>query len=255
MGFVRNVARILPPRLRRACRDLTLKACHVGPPTPLLKSPQAELSVTLDMVLSHYRQTHAHVCYLQVGAFDGVSGDPIYPLIEKYSLKGFLLEPQRDAFEKLKVNYSRFADSFVFVNAAIAARDGSLPLYTIQPDAEGPDWMRQIASFDKATLMKHASNIPDLAAKINVENVRCVTFTTLFKEIGTDNIDLLQIDAEGYDAEILRLYDVPSRKPAIIRFEHKHISQQVYERSLTSLIAEGYKIAQGENDTLGYLHP
>jgi hypothetical protein len=63
----------------------------------MLKYRSFELSVNLDMVLSHYRIEHPNVRYLQVGAFDGVSGDPIYPLVERHALQGIVAQGYRVA--------------------------------------------------------------------------------------------------------------------------------------------------------------
>lgn len=221
---------------------------------PQFHHPESELDATLDMVLSHYRQTHPEIRYLEVGAFDGVSGDPIYPLIEKHGLKGYLVEPQRDAFAKLKANYARFSSpDFVFVNAAIGERDGTVPLYRIKPESSGPEWLPQIASLDQNFLVGLSDIIPNLESLIEIETVPCFTFATLFQTYGIPHIDLLQIDAEGRDAEILELFDVAHRRPAMVHFEHKHLNEPVYERCLASLIPLGYKISIARDDTLAYL--
>ena len=213
--------------------------------------------VPLDLVLAaHRRNTHRDIFFMQVGANDGKSGDGIYPMIKKHSLRGVLIEPQRDIFDRLKSNYAAFGSSdFIFVNAAIGTADGRLPLYRIRPgETRGPGWLHMIASFDKRVLMGHADRIPDLESMIEIENTRCITFETLFKETGAKHVDLLQIDAEGFDAEILRLFDVPTRKPAIIRFEHKHLSGPDYGNSLSMLMDQGYYLAICGQDTLAY-HP
>ncbi len=217
----------------------------------MLKYRTFELSLDLDMVLSHYRVEHPNVRYLQVGAFDGVSGDPIYPLIERHALQGILIEPQKDAFERLKTNYSGFRN-FQFVNAAISDHDGYSNLFRIRPGARGPEWLHQIASFDRNVLMWHAHMAPNLESMIETEQVRCLTFETLFKEIGIKGVDLLQVDAEGFDAEILRLFNLPVRKPAIVRFEHKHLSIADHERSIGLLVSQGYRVAASASDTLAY---
>ena len=242
MSLVSRLARWLPSgRLRDYCRNFIETELR-GYPQAAVKYRTSELSLNLDMVLSHYRVSHSLIRYVQVGAFDGVSDDPIYPLIEKHALQGILIEPQRDAFERLKANYAHFdPTAYVLVNAAIAARDGTAALYTIKPESQGPDWLRQIASFDRSVVMKHAPVVPNLESFIQSEEVRCMTFTTLFKEVGNHHIDLLQVDAEGYDAEILRLFDIPSRKPAIVHFEHKHLSLADHERSIGALVDVGYR--------------
>jgi len=43
--------------------------------------------------------------------------------------------------------------------------------------------------------------VPNMESMIETEQVRCLTFETLFKEIGIENVDLLQVDAEGFDAQ------------------------------------------------------
>ena len=217
----------------------------------MLKYRTFELSLDLDMVLSHYRVDHPKVRYLQVGAFDGVSGDPIYPLIERHALEGIVIEPQKDAFERLRTNYACFPH-FHFVNAAIADHDGYSNLFRIRPGAQGPEWLHQIASFDRNVLMWHAYMVPNVESMIETERVRCVTFETLFKEMGIESVDLLQVDAEGFDAEILRLFDIPVRQPAIVRFEHKHLSIADHEKSIGLLVSHGYRIAASGSDTLAY---
>jgi hypothetical protein len=94
--------------------------------------------------------------------------------------------------------------------------------------------------------------VPDLESMSEIEEVRCLTFETLFKEMGVDYVDLLQIDAEGRDAEILRLFDIPGRKPAVVRFEHKHLSIADHEKSIGLLVGQGYRIAASGSDTLAY---
>ena len=96
------------------------------------------------------------------------------------------------------------------MNVAIGATDGNIPLYRIRPgETRGPNWRHMIASFHKGVLMKHADRIPDLESMIEVENTRCVTFETVFEKTGAEHVDLLQIDAEGFDAEVLRILTFP----------------------------------------------
>jgi FkbM family methyltransferase len=241
---------LLPGRLRARGRDW-FETRFRGTAPAMLKYRSHELSVDLDMVLSHYRIEHPTVRYLQVGAFDGVSGDPIRPLIERHGLQGILIEPQKDAFERLRTNYARFPQ-FHLVNAAIADHDGSATLFRIKPEASGPEWLHQIASFDRKVLMWHAHMVPNLESLIETEQVRCLTFATLFAELGIDRVDLLQIDAEGLDAELLHLFDIPLRRPAIVRFEHKHLSVRDHEKSIDLLVRQAYRVATSGSDTLAY---
>lgn len=245
-----TVVRLLPKRLRTRGRDW-FETHFRGTAPALLKYRDYQLSVDLDMVISHYRIDHPDVRYLQVGAFDGVSGDPIYPLIERHGLKGILIEPQKDAFDRLKMNYARFSQ-FHLVNAAVAGQDGFATLFRVHQDAHGPDWLHQIASFDRNVVMRHAHMVPNLESMIVTEQVRCMTFKTLLAEVGIDRVDLLQIDAEGRDAELLALFDIPARRPPIVHFEHKHLSLEDHEKSIGLLVGQGYRITASGSNTLAY---
>lgn len=253
MGFISRIVQRMPAGgIRRYCRDYIDSELR-GVPRATLKYRNSQLHPDLDMVISHYRARHTSIRFLQVGAYDGTSGDPIYPLLEKHPLHGILVEPQRDAFEALRTNYARFdSHAFRFVNAAIGPHDGTAVLYRIKPDSPGPSWLPQIAGFDRTMLMKHSSVVPNLESFIQAEEVRCITFATLLKETGVDRIDLLQIDAEGYDAELLHLFDIPSRQPAIVHYEHKHLSVADHERSLGALVDAGYRYAISGENTLAY---
>jgi len=217
----------------------------------MLKFKTAELTQNLDFVLSHYRIEHPAVTYLQIGAFDGVQGDPVYPLIARHKLQGVLLEPQKDAFVRLQANYGGFT-GFHLINAAIADRDGQSTLYRIKAGAQGPDWLHQIASFDKNVIRGHAHMVPNLDSMIETETVHCMSFATLFDRVGLQTVDMLVIDTEGFDIEVLRLFDVPKRAPAIIRFEHKHLNTADYEESLEMLVHGGYRLTICGTDTLAY---
>jgi FkbM family methyltransferase len=250
MNAAKTTVRIIPSRLRARGRDWLETQISRTPPA-ILKRRSSQLGLDLDMVLSHYRVTHPQVRYLQVGAFDGVSGDPIYPLIERHGLQGILIEPQKDVFERLRANYARFPN-FRLVNAAIGDHDGCSTLYRTKPGA-GPEWLGQIASFNRDVLMWHSRKLSNLESLVESEQVRCMTFDTLFREEAIAKVDLLQIDAEGFDAEVLRLFDIPFRRPAIVHFEHIHLSVEDHEKATGLLVDQGYRVTASGTDTLAYL--
>jgi FkbM family methyltransferase len=252
MNAVRSVARRLLPQPVRSRISRALKDRSSYNTLQYVSSREASLEVTPDLVLSHYRLKKSHIFFLQVGAFDGVTYDAIFPLVERYQLHGVLVEPQPEYFSKLKNNYSRFDPSrFKFVNAAITEKDGEIPLYRVDSSASVPGYLQGSASFDKQVLL-NGPYVRGLASLIKVEMVRSLSVQALFKEADISHVDLLQIDTEGYDAEILRLFDLKQRKPAIVRFEHVHLSPQVLRRCLDSMIDLGYKVALGKEDVLSY---
>jgi len=250
-----SLSKHIPRRMRQSGRTLLLKKFGLAfvkqKPLALLTNPRAELMPTLDIVVAHYIQRKGSMHFLQIGAFDGVSGDSLYPLVEKYRLSGTLVEPQYDAFCRLKLNYAKFDQkTFNFIHAAIADTDSTRELFRIRAGEGRPEWLPQVATFDKAVLMQQAG--PGLRSSIETEEVRCIQFETLFREHRLPHVDLLQIDAEGYDAELLRLFDLPARRPAIVRYEHKHLRREIQEQTVEALIRQDYQVCLSLDDTLAY---
>lgn len=244
------LTKFLPPVFAQKCREVIRTARK---PSLLYKNREFELTPSLDFVLSHFCRTHDDVRFLQIGAFDGMKGDPLFPLMEKYPLRGTLVEPQPEPFQRLQSNYSHFGPSrFTFVNAALSEQDGFISFYKVSARPGDPSWLPELASFDRNVILKMRGKIKDCESRIYTSEVRTVTFGSLFAELETERVDLLQIDAEGYDSEILRLFDVPKRAPAIIRFEHRFMSKPEHTSWIRMLTEQGYRVALEPQDTLAY---
>jgi FkbM family methyltransferase len=253
MSFAQTVARWMPGTLRSYGRDW-FETRFRGTPVGFLKYREFQLKIDLDFVLSHYRLTHpeiSYVRYVEVGANDGVLGDPVFPWIEKHHLRGVLIEPQRDAFARLQQNYSQ-REGFHLVHAAITENDGEATLYRIRPEASGPAWLHSVATFDRKLLESHGNQVPDLASMIVTEQVPCMSVATLFRNYQLERFDMLQVDAEGFDAQILKFFDIPSRRPPIVRFEHSHLNSADHEDCIRMLVECGYLVAMLGSDTLAY---
>jgi hypothetical protein len=67
-----------------------------------------------------------------------------------------------------------------------------------------------------------------------------------------EHVDVLQVDAEGYDLELLRLFDIPRRLPSIVNYEHVTLSREGRNAAADLLIANGYRLAMSHYDTVAY---
>src|SRR5262249_14888788 len=74
----------------------------------------------------------------------------------------------------------------------------------------------------------------------------------LLAEAGGKHIDLLQIDVEGFDHELIMAIDFDRFRPSIIRFEHVHLSDEQHLACLERLLANNYRVALEDRDTLAY---
>jgi len=175
--------------------------------------------------------------FLQIGAFDGVENDPIRELVETFDIAGVIVEPQRGAFDQLTENYRGF-QGISMVNAAIGSANGEREFFTV-----GSESIQQ-ASFDKAHLIKHNISEDEIVSV----KVRCTTVETVLKQHAFDSVDLIQIDAEGFDAAILRSINLDDITPAIIRFERAHIPEQELEQCLSRLADHSYRFIVERRD-------
>lgn len=179
--------------------------------------------------------------FIQVGAFDGQTRDPLFPFIRDHGWTGVLVEPQRSACESLRTLH-RDRPGIRIVNAAIGVEEGRQTLYRVEGSGL-PEWCGGLASFDRASIVKHESLVPGLSQHIVAEEVPTISFAKLLTEAGFPEIDLLQVDTEGADALILGWFPFQRIRPAIVHFEIKHLDKPQREHCLVRLASFGYQFA------------
>ncbi len=218
------------------------------------------IRVSLNMLLSELLLEKGEVFFIQVGAYDGISGDPIHQLVKKYELKGILLEPQKKIFQKLTENY-RDCEDLILINAALADQDGTRALFKISENLRHSEIARefqdldtnQLASFNKETILKEVHRSPKLRGYIVEEEVESISLPTLMRKYNFTGVDVLVIDTEGYDFEVIKLFHLAEIKPRIIFFEIKHLSDEDHATCIKHLVSSGYKLNVYEADALALL--
>src|SRR2546426_11057106 len=180
---------------------------------PLINRRWARCESEFDRLLHQLSTATNEFFVIQIGACDGLIADPIHAWIKRYNWRGILVEPQKIEFENLKATYRDEHDRLVFENVAIADANGMCTLYRVKDNALAAAWERGIASLLP----------PSDSDRFIAEAVPCITFKTLLNRHHVSRIDLLQIDAEGYDFAILKQVDFRRIQPTVIRYEHRHL--------------------------------
>jgi FkbM family methyltransferase len=184
--------------------------------------------------------------FVQIGANDGVQGDPIHDLILQYDLAGLLIEPLPEHFLRLQAHYKGCV-KLRFENVAISSEEGQLPLYRVRPNTPGAaPWWYEIASFDSHVLAAH--DIP--ADVIETLAVRTTTFEALLAKHRLNRVDLLQVDTEGHDGVIVRAALTSGFKPGIINYESCHLPPDERYQIKQLLAANDYCFIDIGRDTL-----
>lgn len=203
---------------------------------------------------------------IQIGANDGITHDPIHKFIKRDAWKGVLLEPQSYVYENfLKKIYAKNPGIHALC-AAIGPEDGTQKLYKI--GFSNMRWATGLASFQKENVEKAFSSgvvkkqceryqikLPESNELITSEDVMMISPETLVKRFGISSIDLLQIDAEGYDYEVVKIFKIAHFKPKAIIFEHTHLSETDKTSCLNHLTTHNYEVAGFGPNTLAMLNP
>jgi FkbM family methyltransferase len=212
-------------------------------PKLLKRHPELEIPNLLEFVVAHHGRPHSEFFFVQIGAFDGRVADPLYQLVHRHHWRGVLVEPQLDMFEQLQRNYAG-QSGLQFFQVAIGTRTEEITFYTRKTGGA------QVASAKRQLLVKPGHPESDVHAM----QLPCWTFQKLLQSSGSpDHVDLLQIDAEGWDYEIIRSIDFALQKPAIIRYEHMVLSEPERNGCLELLAGQGYRFILEDVDTTAVL--
>lgn len=224
--------------------------------TSVLTAPQKQKPITRgDFFNLYFSKIPKDFFFVQIGAHDGIHGDPIHDYIVKYALSGVVVEPQKDVFERLRKTYENLP--IVCVNAAIGTE--KLTFYTVKREArneENFNKMTRIASFNKDVI--RASLKSKIPRGANVDNyivatpVTTMTFERLVNDCSISRIDLLQLDCEGYDYEILKTVDFNRFSPSLINYESMHFPDRTRKDCENLLTAKGYNLFRYGGDTCAY---
>ena len=165
--------------------------------------PQA-ISV-LDLLVRLELSRNADFNLIQIGANDGIMADPIHHMIKRYSLKGMLIEPIPDIFERLKANYAFAANRLQFLNIAITTGEGEgdIPFFVFSsPDQAWRQELSRLSSTSRSKL-EHIKASRRIEEKITEIAVRYESVGMFIKKRMIESISLLVTDLEGFDISIV----------------------------------------------------
>jgi FkbM family methyltransferase len=206
----------------------------------------------VDRVLELFSRTFPHAAVLQIGANDGVSGDPLAKWFDRTQWVGVLVEPIPHLAASLSKRYA-MREQIVIERSAVGETDGEARIFRLADSPGAPAWHQQLASFDKEVLLKHRGAIPEIDSLLVEETVPVLSVKTLLARHDMSRFDLLVIDTEGHDYRILKQFDLGSARPTLILFEHQHLSLMEKMEALEILIRAGYTWREvPEGDTIAW---
>lgn len=206
-----------------------------------------------ELLSSYSKDIGSSFTVIQIGANDGITHDPIHKFIKRDKWNGILLEPQKYVFDRFLSRIYRKHNNVTVLNAALGNDNGEASIYKIGFSNER--WATGLTTFDRSTLEKafesgHVKRkcekdgtvIPeDMSTHIVEERVTIISPVSLMEQYNVQRIDLLMIDTEGFDFEVIKMFDIAASRPGLIIFEHSHLSEADYQSCLSLLTLSGYE--------------
>jgi FkbM family methyltransferase len=199
---------------------------------------------------------------IQVGANDGINHDPIHKYVKRDKWRGLLIEPQTSVFRNKLFPLYLKNPSIQMENVAIADSISLMDMYRISFCNDR--WANGLTTFEKETLQKKVDDgdIERIARKKGVKvpanyddyierfKVECKTFDFLRAKYEIGEVDVLQVDVEGFDYQLIKLYDLSRNKPKVIVFESKHLDETEYAEAMSYFKEHGYEAKRLKGDTI-----
>jgi FkbM family methyltransferase len=187
--------------------------------------------------------------FVDVGAFDGVTGSNTYFLEKHLKWDGIAFEPHPSTFEILRANRS-----CRLIQGCAYDQDGEVPFLLLskeeqREEAEARSRHSMLSMvFDSTHGGAMLSGIPQhmdqlewidgiskpMGLSQRQATVQCHRIDTVLNAAGVRIVDYLSIDVEGAELEVLRGIDFEKVHVNVIGVEHTHTFSQVYDLLTTS---------------------
>ena len=193
--------------------------------------------LNLNLILKKIFDNQKIKCLIQIGANDGSRFDELNIFIKKYKIKSVLVEPINEYFEDLKRNYKNFENVY-FENSAITVGTKKKEIFVVNNKNinDYDEHIKGISSFDKNHLIKHGVKSNHILKK----KINCISILNLLKKYNISDLDILFIDAEGYDGDILIDFFNSSNQEPILIFEYIHIENKIFKDLVSILTNKKY---------------
>jgi FkbM family methyltransferase len=222
---------------------------------------------SLDEFTSLFSKSRDRVTVVQIGANDGIDNDPIHKFIKRDKWQGVLLEPQKYVFDKYLQPLYKKTKGIVTLNAALDTKDVFKPIYKIS--VSNSRWATGLTSFKRTVLeeslrsgyierqaIKEGCPLPENKEEcIAEESVECICTDSLIKKLGLKKIDWLQIDTEGFDFEIIKMFNIGVTRPEVIVYENLHFPASIQNECANYLRQYDYECHDFGPNTLAMRKP
>ncbi len=187
--------------------------------------------------------------FLQAGANDGKSFDFLYDFVIDRNISGVVIEPIKEYYDELSKNYKSH-NKILKINKAVHKTAKHISIYKINKNKAHsyPDWVKGMASFDINHLAKH-----EFIKKEDIieEQVTATPLMQIIEENNLTSFDYFQSDTEGYDYEIIMMFDFSKYHPKLVKAEVVNLNEEQKQGIETLLEKHNYYFFYEDLDIVG----
>ena len=198
------------------------------------------------LTFNHLLKTFNHFnrinFFIQVGAHDGLMHDPLYSFLSKNECSGILIEPQEEILKIFRDRYKN-RSNLLYYSLAVHPDKPKVALYTIKNPIN-------YSQTGWATILSNRLSNVKSKGELAIKEVKAMPLMDIIKRSKFKTIDLLQIDTEGFDYEVLKMFNFKFFKPILVQFEYIHLSKNDYKNSINLLSKNGYMTIKKKNDII-----
>lgn len=204
----------------------------------------------LSYLFGRLQRCVGRISFVQIGANDGKTNDPIHETVRAQGWRGILVEPVDYLFERLVRNYAGCPDLH-FAKCVVDAEPGEKTFYWIPEWDSPPGTMHdQLSSLKRDVIMTHEQHIPELERMLVETRVACRTVRQLVEEYGFDEAHALFVDTEGSDYDILRSVDFGGLGVRLVYYENSHFDAQTVRAAQELLVGQGFRTLELDDNTV-----
>lgn len=219
--------------------------------------------------------TEAHLSdgftFVSAGASDGVTSDPVYPLLERWGGSGAAVEPVPFLFNRLQQNYAHIAE-VTCLQVALATEPGRSEIWYIESGHGGLEYITQAVGSRRREQLRHTIDLlrevahqiptdlpihpdhapvvqpevgsgipPDLEDLIRSSAVDAITFEELTDRAKLDHVDLVNLHIGDEDYEVFSAIDWKRWRTKVLILHMYGMSEDENERVMETLLELGYR--------------
>lgn len=173
-------------------------------------------------MMRYFGRTVKGLQFVQIGACDGISFDPVNKWINQYKWEGVVVEPLPHLVKELEQTYASEPGVKV-VSLAISDRDGMAEMQYVETENEEiPEWVKGVASLEpeRNALNPRFRLNEEWKQYIKKTQVKTLSWPTFLETYKLKNIDLLVLDTEGMEFRILGQI---KNMPPLVLFEFSNL--------------------------------